>query len=225
MTHRKWLWVAGMLWYAQPLTAQLCGQNYDDQVAAIHARASLLKGEQPRLVLLGSSSFRFWPETDTVFSHFEVVNAGFGGSCLQDVWRLRDTLVYALNPDVLMIYEGDNDLHDRVPIDDIVTTASALLQEVLLRMPDLEVVIVAPKASPARYHLKAEYLELNAALRLLAMDHGAHWVDFWGVQHRDDGTLRDELFIADRLHLNDEGYKVWVRELRRLLPWLDPAQP
>ena len=37
--------------------------------------------------------------------------------------------------------------------------------------------------------------------------------------------LRDELFIADRLHLNDEGYKVWVRELRRLLPWLDPAQP
>ena len=177
MTHRKWLWVAGMLWYAQPLTAQLCGQNYDDQVAAIHARASLLKGEQPRLVLLGSSSFRFWPETDTVFSHFEVVNAGFGGSCFQDVWRLRDTLVYALNPDVLMIYEGDNDLHDRVPIDDIVTTASALLQEVLLRMPDLEVVIVAPQASPARYHLKADYLELNTALRLLAMDHGDHWVD------------------------------------------------
>ena len=217
--------VVGVLWGASSLCAQLCGQDYDAQVAAIHARADQLKDEQPRLVLLGSSSFRFWPSTDTVFSHFEVVNAGFGGSCFQDAWRLRDTLVYALNPDVLLIYEGDNDLHDRVPIDDIVTTASALLQEVLLRMPDLEVVVVAPKASPARYHLKAEYLELNASLRLLAMDLGAHWVDFWDVQHRDDGTLRDELFIADRLHLNDEGYEVWVRELRRLLPWLDPAQP
>ena len=217
--------VVGVLWCESSLCAQLCGQDHDAQVSAIHARAKLLDGDMPRLVLLGSSSFRFWPSTDTVFSHFEVVNAGFGGSCFQDAWRLRDTLVYALNPDVLLIYEGDNDLHDRVPIDDIVTTASALLQEVLLRMPDLEVVIVAPKASPARYQLKAEYLELNAALRLLAMDLGAHWVDFWDVQHRDDGTLRDELFFADRLHLNDEGYEVWVRELRRLLPWLDPAQP
>ena len=217
--------IVGVLWGESSLCAQLCGQDYDAQVSAIHARANRLDGDMPRLVMLGSSTFRFWPSTDTVFSHFEVVNAGFGGSCFQDSWRLRDTLVYALNPDVLLIYEGDNDLHDRVPIDDIVTTASALLQEVLLRMPDLEVVIVAPKASPARYHLKAEYLELNAALRLLAMDHGAHWVDFWDVQHRDDGTLRDELFIADRLHLNNEGYEVWVRELRRLLPWLDPAQP
>ena len=225
MTRWKCLWVAGLLWHTQPLTAQLCGRNYDAQVADIHARADQLKGEQPRLVLLGSSSFRFWPETDTVFSHFEVVNAGFGGSCFQDVWRLRDTLIYALNPDVLMIYEGDNDLHDRVPIDDILATASMLLEDVFLRMPSLDVVVVAPKASPARHQLKDEYLELNASLRLLAMNHGAHWLDFWDVQHREDGTLRDDLFIADRLHLNDEGYEVWVHELRRRLPWLDPAQP
>ena len=225
MTRWRWLWVAGLLWHTPPMTAQLCGQDYDTQVAAIHARADQLKGAQPRLVLLGSSSFRFWPETDTVFSHFEVVNAGFGGSCFQDAWRLRDTLIYALNPDVLMIYEGDNDLNDRVPIDDIVATASMLLEDVSLRMPNLDVVVVAPKASPARYLMKDEYLELNASLRLLAMNHGAHWLDFWDVQHREDGALREDLFIADRLHLNDEGYAVWVHELRRQLPWLDPAQP
>ena len=225
MTRWRWLWVAGLLWHTPPMTAQLCGQDYDTQVAAIHARADQLKGAQPRLVLLGSSSFRFWPETDTVFSHFEVVNAGFGGSCFQDAWRLRDTLIYALNPDVLMIYEGDNDLNDRVPFDDIVATASMLLEDVSLRMPNLDVVVVAPKASPARYLMKDEYLELNASLRLLAMNHGAHWLDFWDVQHREDGALREDLFIADRLHLNDEGYAVWVHELRRQLPWLDPAQP
>ena len=54
------------------------------------------------------------------------------------------------------------------------------------------------------------------------MNHGAHWVDFWEVQHRADGTLRDDLFVADRLHLNDLGYTLWVDELRRQLPWLDP---
>ena len=225
MTQRQWLWVAWMLWHVQPLNAQLCGQDYSAHLGAVHNQANQLRGEKPRLVLLGSSSFRFWPETDTVFSHFDVVNAGFGGSCFQDVWRMRDTLIYALNPDVLMIYEGDNDVLDRIPLDDIVTTASALLEDVSIRMPNLSVVMVAPKASPARYHLKAAYLELNTSLRLLAMDHGAHWVDFWDVQHREDGTLREDLFIADRLHLNSEGYAVWVRELRRQLPWLDPGQP
>lgn len=225
MTRWSWLCVAWVLWQTQPLNAQLCGQEYDAQVAAIHAHANELRGEKPRLVLLGSSSFRFWPETDTVFSHFDVVNAGFGGSCFQDAWRLRDTLIYALNPDVLMIYEGDNDVHDHIPLDDIMATASLLLEEVSVKMPNLDVVVVAPKASPARYHLKAAYLELNASLRLLAMDHGAHWVDFWDVQHREDGTLRDDLFIEDHLHLNNEGYAVWVRELRRQQPWLDPNQP
>ena len=108
-------------------------------MADIHARANRLEGNKPRLVMLGSSSFRFWPSTDTVFSHFDVVNAGFGGSCFQDAWRLRDTLIYALDPDVLLIYEGDNDVHDRVPVDDVVGTASMLLDEVSLRMPNLEV--------------------------------------------------------------------------------------
>ena len=225
MTRWLGLGVAWVFSHTQPLNAQPCGLDYDTQVAAIHDQANQLNDERPRLVLLGSSSFRFWPETDTVFSQFEVVNAGFGGSCFQDAWRLRDTLIYALNPDILMVYEGDNDLHDRIPIDDIVATASMLLEDVSLRMPDLDVVVVAPKASPARYHLKSQYLQLNASLRLLAMDHGAHWLDFWDVQHREDGTLREDLFIADRLHLNDEGYEVWVRELRRQLPWLDPAQP
>jgi lysophospholipase L1-like esterase len=217
--------VVGVVWTCSTLSAQLCGQGYDAQVADIHARANRLEGNKPRLVMLGSSSFRFWPSTDTVFSHFDVVNAGFGGSCFQDAWRLRDTLIYALDPDVLLIYEGDNDVHDRVPVDDVVGTASMLLDEVSLRMPNLEVVVVAAKASPARYHLKTDYLKLNNSLRLVAMNHGAHWVDFWDVQHKGDGALREDLFIADRLHLNDEGYALWVRELRRQLPWLDPAQP
>ena len=203
-------------------TAQLCGQDYEAQVAAIHERAQTLKGERPTLVLVGSSSFRFWPQTDTVFAGYDVVNAGFGGSCFHDAWFLRDTLIYAFEPSVVLVYEGDNDLHDGVAQEDVLEVAAKLLDDLTRRLPLSEVVMVAPKASRARYHLKSKYLELNAALRSVAMDHGAHWVDFWDVQHDASGELRDELFIHDKLHLNAEGYTVWVNELRRQLPWLDP---
>ena len=203
-------------------TAQLCGQSNNARFAQIHTAAQQLGGNRPRLVLTGSSSIRKWPQTDTVFSQYDVVNAGFGGSCFSDLWALRDTLIYALRPEVLVIYEGDNDLSDGVPSADILDDANRLLEELSRRLPTTEVVVIAPKASRARHHLASAYLALNRELRLVAMDHGAHWVDFWDVQHHADGTLRDDLFVADRLHLNDLGYTVWVRELRRQLPWLDP---
>lgn len=211
-------WV-GLTFFA---TAQLCGQDYDAQVAAIHERAQSLRGERPTLVLVGSSSFRFWPQTDTVFAGYDVVNAGFGGSCFHDAWLLRDTLIYAFEPSVVLLYEGDNDLNDAVEVEDILADAANLLDDLSRRLPTSEVVVVAPKASRARYHLKDQYLEFNAGLRSITMNHGAHWVDFWAVQHDASGELRDELFIHDKLHLNAEGYAVWVQELRRQLPWLDP---
>lgn len=202
--------------------AQFCGAGYDDAIQRIQHEASLLQGDQERLVLVGSSSFRFWPETDTVFAHYDVVNAGFGGSCFEDLWRLRGPLIYSLEPDVLLIYEGDNDLFDGVPEPVILDAASRLLQELAQRLPATRLVVVAPKASPARYHLSKDYMSLNAKLKSIVKEQSATWVDFWGAQHKEDGTLRDDLFLADQLHLNRKGYSVWVESLRRQVPWLDP---
>lgn len=213
-----------LLGTGQQTFGQLCGQAYDAQIADIHAKASALSGVKPSLVLVGSSSFRFWPETDTVFSQYDVINAGFGGSCFRDAWLLRDTLIYAFRPSVVLIYEGDNDLHDGVEIGGVLSDAENLLDDLSRRLPNAEVVVVAPKASPARYHLKEDYIAFNAALRSITMNHGAHWLDFWAVQHDLSGVLREELFVHDKLHLNADGYRVWVNELRRQLPWLDPAR-
>lgn len=201
---------------------QFCGAGYDDAIQRIQREASRLQGDQERLVLVGSSSFRFWPQTDTVFAQYEVVNAGFGGSCFADLWRLREDLIYALQPDVLLVYEGDNDLFDGVPEHLILNTASRLLQELAQKLPSTRVVVVAPKASRARYHLSESYLTLNENLKSLVVANGATWVDFWSAQHKANGALRDDLFLADQLHLNPTGYAVWVQSLREQVAWLDP---
>lgn len=202
--------------------AQFCGAGYDDAIQRIQREAFLLQGDQERLVMVGSSSFRFWPQTDTVFALYDVVNAGFGGSCFEDLWRLREPLIYALQPDVLLVYEGDNDLFDGVAEPIILDAASRLLQELAQKLPATRLVVVAPKASPARYHLSKDYMSLNAKLKSIVEEQGATWVDFWGAQHKEDGTLRDDLFLADQLHLNPKGYTVWVESLRKQVPWLDP---
>jgi lysophospholipase L1-like esterase len=219
-----WLVVVAVLSGLSEGWGQFCGQNHSERIAQVHETADVLMGDKPNLVLTGSSSIRMWPGLDAVFPEHDVVNAGFGGSCFSDLWKLRDTLIYTLHPDVLFIYEGDNDLSDGVDPDSIMWHASLLLDEVGRRLPLTRVVVIAPKPSIARRHLSQQYISLNHRLRTAAMNQGASWVNFWDAQHHPDGQLREDLFVQDGLHLNRKGYAVWVDELRRQVPWLIPSK-
>ena len=206
-----------------PSFAQLCGQDYTDRVAIVRGAASKFEGNKPRLVLVGSSSFRKWPETDTVFSHYDVINAGFGGSCYEDLWLWREPLLFDLQPDVVLVYEGDNDINDGIPLGEVLRSADKVLRDIRIRLPEAALVVVAPKASVARQRLAPQYVEFNRSLDSLCQQIGGiDFVNFWGDQHREDGTIRAELFVDDMLHLNAKGYTLWVEGLRERLPWLDP---
>ena len=203
---------------------QLCGQDYGGQVAAIHRKAGQLSGGQPRLLMVGSSTIRFWPNAEGSFPDYRVVNAGFGGSCYSDLWLLRDTLIFAFQPDALIIYEGDNDLNDRVSISDILTSAELLFDEIRDGLPNTKVVVVAPKPSLARQQLSENYQMLNDSLGKLTAQKGFSFLNLWDAMHLQKGELNEDLFIADGLHMNQAGYDLWVSEIRRQLPWLSPEK-
>ena len=203
---------------------QFCGQSYDARIAVIHRQAEQLPGNRPTLLLTGSSSVRLWLDAPGAFPQFDVINAGFGGSCYSDLWALRDTLLFAFEPDVVVVYEGDNDLSDGLPQSDILSSAHALFADIAQRLPETRVVVLAPKPSLARRHLVEECVSLTKALGQEAQRHGFTFVNFWDAMHLPDGTLNDTLFVADGLHLNREGYALWVSEMRRALPWLDPER-
>lgn len=40
-----------------------------------------------------------------------------------------------------------------------------------------------------------------------------------------DGAPKPELFLADRLHLNPQGYAVWTRALRPILSGVSASHP
>ena len=208
----------------QLVRGQFCGQSYDTRIAAIHRQAEQLPGHQPTLVLTGSSTIRLWPEAPEAFPQFEVINAGFGGSCYADLWALRDTLLFAFEPDVVVIYEGDNDLSDGLPQSEILASASKVFTDIAKRLPNTKVVVLAPKPSLARRHLAEECRTLSKALVQEVRRHNFSFVDFWDAMHLADGTLDESLFVGDGLHLNQGGYDVWVSTLRNALPWLDPKR-
>jgi lysophospholipase L1-like esterase len=187
------------------LNAQ-CGQDYGAQIQEILANSKAVKSRQPRLVLAGSSTFRLWTNAGMHFTDYTVVNAGIGGSCFSDLWEFRQQLLVDTRPDVLAIYEGDNDLAAGQSIEVIVQKAGALISWFQERTNyDVPIVLVAPKPSPLRIALAADYHVLNDRLKAVCSVKNVGFVDTWPALCSEEGLPNPEFFQADQLHLNDQG--------------------
>lgn len=215
MKHHAFIAVSFLL-LSTHLRAQ-CGQNYDRDVAKIVQQSSQLPHEKQRAVFAGSSSFRLWGTMASAFPEFEVVNAGIGGSCFSDLYRYREELITATQPDVLLIYEGDNDAVHMDEVDAILHDATQLFTWLNETHPDLPVYVVSPKPSPARWSYLPTYLALNKRLANLCLELGQRWIDCWPALTDEQGQVREDFFIQDRLHLNESGNAALGQAIRESL--------
>ena len=172
------------------------------------------------VLLVGSSSFTFWKDAQAAFPNYKILNRGFGGSSLTDLIYFAPQVLFAYHPSQIIIYCGEND---------IAATPAAAPKEVLARFKTLfrmirrkwsevPVIYVSIKPSPARWQLEPQFVEANR--RISAYLHHKKKAVFLDVHtHMLDslGNTRPELYISDRLHMNQEGYKIWKNLLLPLL--------
>lgn len=80
------------------------------------------------------------------------------------------------------------------------------------------IVYISMKPSPARWALRDAMIRGNQLIAAqCAQDKRLTFVDVWPVMLGSDGQPREELFVADKLHLNAAGYEAWTRLLAPLL--------
>lgn len=212
---------AALLITASAAKAQ-CGQDYGREVQGILAKLPSLEGERPRLVLVGSSTFRLWHDAQAHFTQFEVVNAGIGGSCYNDLIAYREQLFIETRPEVVALYEGDNDLAAGISEVEILRNAELIIEWFQVRTERrVPIVIVAPKPSPSRMALAPKYRRLNKQLRLLAQRYQLGFVDTWAALCTTEGVPNPEFYQVDQLHLNDMGNAALANAMNEVLPkWL-----
>ncbi|MEL0176173.1 MAG: GDSL-type esterase/lipase family protein, partial [Cryomorphaceae bacterium] len=198
--------------YLVPLNISAqCGQNYDRHVRRIVKASEKLPHEKTRIVFAGSSTFRLWDSLAESFPEYEVVNAGIGGSCFDDLYRYKEQLISGTNPDILVIYEGDNDIvhveedGNQRGTFEIHSDAWKLMNWIQYSHPDLPVFFLSPKPSPSRWEHLARYKAVNSRLEGLAEAYNYHFMDCWPWLTDINGQVDSNLFISDMLHLNAIG--------------------
>ena len=193
--------------------------------------AAFARADQERLpppggvVFVGSSTVRMWTRLAQDFARVPggVVNRGFGGSTLADCSLFARELVVRYKPRQVVVYAGDNDLAEgRTPLQ-VLDSFARFANTVRAELPDTRISFVSVKPSPSREQLMPQIRETNhvisAYLNLLP---NSEFIDIYTPMLGADGRPRMELFRGDRLHMTDEGYRLWHSVIASHLPGANP---
>jgi lysophospholipase L1-like esterase len=173
-----------------------------------------------QVLLIGSSSFTMWKDVQEYFPQHKILNRAFGGSTLVDLIRFRYDVIYPYQPKQIVIYCGENDFaaSDTVTVELVMQRFKTLYNLVRAKYASVPLLYVSMKPSPSRVHLLPKYREANQQIeRFLKADRKAAFADVYQPMLKSDGTVMDDIFKEDNLHMNAKGYEIWKKVLEKLL--------
>jgi lysophospholipase L1-like esterase len=191
-----------------------------NEIVAFKRQDSLHRPPKGGIVLVGSSSFRKWTNVQADFPGYTIINRGFGGSTFPDVIRYARDIIFPYHPRQVIIYCGDNDLavSDSVTAEIVFQRFVKLYDLIRLRLDTVDILFVSIKPSPSREKLLPRIEEANDLIRdFLAKRSHASFIDVYHKMLNKKGRPMDELFIEDKLHMNEKGYAIWQQVIQPYL--------
>lgn len=190
---------------------------------AIQALEQLDKKEDhpsDAILFLGSSSVRRWETIAEDMAPYPVIRRGYGGAKYSDLRVYAKRLTHPHEVRAIAIFVG-NDVSGR-PTDRTPQAVSqdvrAIIGDIRSKFTDTPIFFIAvtPTASRSRVWQKTQ--GVNAAIAEICSDLDyVHWIGTAAYYLNDQGQPRNELFVGDRLHLNEEGYDLWAKIIKRRL--------
>ncbi|MBI0398440.1 SGNH/GDSL hydrolase family protein [Cyclobacterium marinum] len=191
--------------------------RFKGQVEKIH-QDNPIQENLNSIVFTGSSTIRMWKSLQEDFPQHNVINAGFGGSQASDLLYYIDELILDYKPTKVFIYEGDNDISSGKSTEEILMTFNLITSKIHEALPETEIVIISPKPSVARWKLADQYLELNKKLKKFTKSEKyMKYADLWKPMLNKDKEPMDDIFIKDNLHMNEKGYAIWAKTIKKYL--------
>ena len=176
------------------------------------------KSDKPLIVFSGSSSIRFWIDLDKDFIEYDILNRGFGGSIFSDLNYFINELIIKHNPDLIVLYEGDNDIAFNIPTKYIYDDFKKSYELIRKKNENVPIIYIAPKPSPARWDKKDEFYKLNNLIKeFCKIKQKTYYFDTWSIMIDNEGNIPKKYFWTDMLHMNKSGYQVWKKNLKPLI--------
>ena len=164
--------------------------------------------KEKQIVFFGDSQIALWPMQSS-FGVIPIKNRGVSGDfatkCMN---RFREEVI-RLNPNIIVLLTGTNDLNDGVLVTDIVRSIQNLIdkgKQVKAKFIICSLLPVNSKVADAGRPVSS-ILEINESLSRICQKEKLEFVNFYDPLIDDDGFF-DKQYSDDGLHPNKQGYFV-----------------
>lgn len=205
------------LGYATLQAAELKPERFEKEIAAFEASDRTNPPPKGAILFVGSSSIRLWKNLVADFEESKVINRGFGGSHVRDTTHFADRIVFPYEPSKIVLYAGDNDIGSGRSPEQVLADFKTLVGKVRSKLPETKIYFLAIKPSPSRWYLSPQAMEANRMVKRYAgIRSEVEFIDVWSPLIKD-GRPNPALYEKDRLHLNRQGYELWIPVVRKAL--------
>lgn len=209
--------------------AQNKTNSFEKEILAFEARDKTNPPPKHAILFVGSSSIRLWKTLTQDFPQYHVINRGFGGSQVSDSIYFTDRIVTPYEPDVIVIYAGGNDINAKKSPETVAADFKTFVAGVRTKLPKVKIAYIAIAGNPSRWAQVDKVREANKLIRdFTATQDGLSFIDVFPAMMSADGTPQPDIFVADKLHMNEKGYAIWKRvvgeHLEQIVPKDSPAR-
>lgn len=172
------------------------------------------------IVGIGSSSMRMWaPRIHRDLDGLTVIPRGFGGSHFSDAIYYADELVLKYQPRAVIVYEGDNDTNNGKTAQRVRDDLEFFVDYCRTSLPDLRFYVLSVKPAPSRIGIwESTVVPANEAMEAYCeATEGVTYIDVSAGMFNRFGDLRNDIFLSDGIHLNDDGYDIWSAAIAPVL--------
>jgi len=202
------------VFYASVSFSQEQKPAFWDDIQGFKKKDSVSFPPRDAILFVGSSSFTMWKDVQNYFPSHTIINRGFGGSSLPDVIRYADDIIIPYGPKQVVIYCGENDFagSDTVTTQMVVDRFKQLFSIIRDQYPKARLTYISMKPSPSRLRLMPKMLEANLLIKsFLKKKKKTSFVDVYHSMLEADGKPIESIFLADKLHMNANGYAIWQK--------------
>ncbi len=197
----------------QPATAQQ-NRPFWNEIQDYRKQDSLAMPAAGGVVFIGSSSLRMWKDLEKTFKQYNAVNRGFGGSNLVQANDYSPYILYPYKPRQVVVYSGENDIAEGASAAEVLKRFDTFFTNLRKEFPGVPVVFISIKPSPSREKFFNIMHQANTLIKTyLGFYQNTFFVDVFRPMLDDSNRPRKELFLADMLHMNADGYAIWINEL------------
>jgi lysophospholipase L1-like esterase len=199
----------------------------------------LAKARQGRIDIYfeGDSITRRWGATDYPqllenwkqnYLGWNAADFGWGADRVENIlWRLENGELDGVNPKVIVLLAGTNNVGNKVPsagVDALAGDVAAGLQAVVRVMqskaPDAVIIVTGIFPRNDNMEVMPAIDRINASLATMAAGKKIRYLNINDKLADPDGMLYEGMMNADKLHPALKGYQVWADALKPLFTQL-----